>query len=304
MAIPAYDELFPYVLRALKDGSAKQLKTIRDEMAVLLELTEEDFQDVLPSGRQRTYDNRSNWAVVYLTKAGLVERPKRATYILSEAGKKHIREKGTAVTLDDLHAYESFRAFVKTEKKDPEYKTSTNHEEDQTPDMQIITAVNTINQSLADALLTEIFSMSPLFFENLVLDLLYKMGYGGRQNNAIVKTPYSHDDGIDGLIKEDELGLDYIYVQAKRWNNTVGQPEIQQFAGALSGKGARKGVMITTSSFSSKAMHFAENHSASRIVLIDGKKLTDLMIAYGVGLTVESEYRIQKIDKDYFDEEE
>lgn len=304
MAIPAYDELFPYILRVLDNGSTMRLNLIRDKIALLLNLSDEDQKEMLPSGNQKTFDNRCNWAVVYLTKAGLLERPQRATYLLSSVGKAYIAEKGFNITLKDLQAYDSFRDFININKNDIKSDlVALHHEDDQTPDVQLSKAVNKINQSLADNLLTEIFNMSPLFFEKLVLDLLHKMGYGGKRDNVIIRTPYSQDDGIDGLIKEDELGLDYIYVQAKRWKDTVGQPVIQQFAGALSGKGAHKGVLITTSSFSSKAVTFAENHLASKIVLIDGEKLTDLMITYGVGLTVEYEYRIQKIDKDYFDEE-
>lgn len=303
MTIPSYDELFPYVLAVLKDGSIKSNNVIRNEVAALLNLGEEERKEMLPSGSQRTFDNRVTWALVYLTKAGLLERPKRATYNLSPAGNEHIAKNGTAILLADLRAYESFLTFIGAEKKEEKAKDQTTHDDDGTPDIQLLSAMDKINQTLADELLSEIFNMSPLFFEKLVLDLLHKMGYGGKHNNVIIRTPYSQDDGIDGLIKEDELGLDHIWVQAKRWKDTVGQPAIQQFAGALSGKGAHKGVMITTSNFSSKAIAYAENHLASKIVLIDGKKLTDLMIAYGVGLTIEHEYRVQKVDRDYFDEE-
>ena len=301
--LPTYDKFFPYVLESLKDGNPKKLKDIRKEIAQIMNLTEEQTTALLPSKTQSIFDNRTNWAAYYLKRAGILTTPQRGVYILSQEGIKYIEKNGYSILKTDLEKYDSFKEFIKPKDSVETINKENTGQEELTPEDKITDAINTLNQQLADELIEEIMSMSPIFFERLVLDLLYQMGYGGKRDNSIIHTSFSQDDGIDGLIKEDELGLDYIYIQAKRWSNVVGQPEIQKFSGALSGFAARKGVFITTSKFSSKAIDYAKTHPYSTMVLIDGKKLADLMITYGVGLSVEYEYRIQKIDSDYFNED-
>lgn len=304
MSIPMYHDLFPYVLQVLQDGNMKQLRTLRGDIALILDLTDLEMRELLPSKTQTVFDNRCNWVSYYLFRAGILNKPKRSWYQLSTEGKEHISEHGFSITLKDLERYESFRQFTKPSDKSVPVIPEPLEIDTLTPEDRINRAMDELTQQLADEILSEVMNMSARFFEKLVLDLLFRMGYGGQQSNSIIQTPYTNDDGIDGLIREDELGLDFIYVQAKRWKNTITQPDIQQFAGALSGQGARKGVFITTSSFSTKAMEYAKRHLASNIVLVDGKRLTELMIAYGVGLTVTYEYKLQKIDKDYYDEGE
>lgn len=302
--IPKHHEFFPHILEVLSDKKTYRLRDIRDRIAKMIDISEEDRQKLLPSKTQSIFDNRVNWACVYLKKAGVVDTPKRGQYLLTKRGEKVIDQKGFQITLDDLNQFKSFREFIGlTESADENNGEKDDDSVDKTPEAQLYDAIEKINSQLSDEILSEIMSMSPVFFERLVLDLLRQMGYGGKDERSFIHTQYTQDDGIDGMIKEDELGLDYIYVQAKRWSSGVGQPEIQKFSGALSGKGATKGVFLTTSHFSKQAISYAENHHGSTIVLVDGRKLTDLMITYGVGLTTEYTYKLQKIDKDYFDED-
>lgn len=286
----------------MNDGSARQLSDLREKVASLMKISNENRAILLPSKTQSVFDNRCNWASYYLMRAGLLKRPKRGVYQITEVGSDYIREhNGYGITLEDLDRYESFLEFKKAKRQNGGGPGTAPPEE--TPEDQMNDAFQLINKRLADDILNELMNLSPIFFEKLVLDLLNKMGYGGKNEDAIIHTPISHDGGIDGLIKEDELGLDHVYVQAKRWTNPVHVPEIQKFAGALSGQGARKGVFITTSTFSKGAIEFANRHVLSKMVLVDGEKLAELMIIYGVGLSVEYEYKLQKIDRDYFDEE-
>ncbi|NLN47859.1 MAG: restriction endonuclease [Clostridiales bacterium] len=303
--IPKFDDFYPYILKILENKEVYKLKDIREILAKNMSISESARKELLPSKKQTTFDNRVNWACIYLTKAGILDRPTRGEYKISPEGETFIREKGYNIKLDDLKKNESFRKFLGLDKEPTSVVDMPDEEE--IPEEQIDNAFKKMNKQLSEDLLNEIFKMSPKFFEILVLDLLRKMGYGGKTDDisrdSAIHTGDGPDDGIDGLIKEDELGLDYIYVQAKRWTDSVGKPEIQKFAGALSGKGAKKGVFLTTSGFSKKAIEFANYHQISRIVLIDGEKLTNLMIDYGVGLSTEHIYKIQNIDKDYFDED-
>lgn len=305
MAVPAYKEFFPYILKVLEDRKEYKLSEVREKLVSMMKLTEEDINELLPSKTQTIFRNRSNWACYYLKRAGILATPQRGVYVLTDRGEMFIGEKGYNISNNDLLEYESFREFINIDKKeDKENKDKViDGIPDVTPEVQIDEAFKTLNSQLSEEILNEIMQMSPMFFEKMVLDLLYEMGYGGKDKNRIIHTRYSQDDGIDGLIKEDELGLDYIYIQAKRWAGVIGQAQIQQFSGALSGKGAKKGIFITTSWYSKQAMSYAENHQTSRIILIDGEKLSDLMITYGVGLSTSYNYKIQKIDKDYYTED-
>lgn len=306
MSVPKFHEFLPYVLKELKDGRPYPLKEIRKKLAISMNLTEEQLSQLLPSKTQTMFDNRSNWACYYLKRAGILKTPKRGIYQLSSEGRDYIDNNGFEITLSDLEKYKSFREFLNIDKTPSQDETNQPEKLDtSTPEDRINDSIKEIQEQLSDDLLEIILEMSPHFFERLVLDLLHVMGYGGKEKHNLIHTGYGADGGIDGLIKEDALGLEHIYIQAKRWkpDSTVSSTEIQKFAGALSGKGARKGIFITTTTFSKQASDYANNHQFSRIILIDGKQLTDLMITYGVGLYTEVTYKIQKIDRDYFDED-
>jgi len=303
--LPKFNEFFPYILKILENNEVKTLKELRDQLAIDMNISKEQREILLASKVQTVYDNRVGWALGYLSKGGILEKPERAKYKLSKKGQEYIKKNGYDITVEYLKTLKEFQKFMGAGKND----TSENEEniqvdidDEETPDDIIGRGIVAMNTNLSTELLNEISKMSPKFFEFLVLDLLQKMGYGGSINNSTIHTGDGPDDGIDGIIKEDELGLDHIYVQAKRWLPQVGQPKIQEFVGALSGKGAIKGVFITTSTFSKKAIEYSNSLKDYRIVLIDGEKLTELMINYGVGLTTEHIYKIQKIDTDYFEE--
>ncbi|MGQ4869618.1 restriction endonuclease, partial [Aeromonas caviae] len=259
------------------------------------------------SGRQTTLRSRVGWAKTYLVKAGLIEQPKRGICLITERGKAALVS-GQSI---DNHYLAQFNEFVTFTLASSESAGDTQHalgtptdtptsEQASTPQEQIEQALAAINRSLADDLLAEILGLSPRFFEQLVVDLMVAMGYGGSQQDAARTTRYSSDGGIDGIIKEDRLGLDSIYLQAKRYTDkTVGRPEIQSFAGALDLHKARKGVFITTASFSREAQEYV-GLIEKRIVLIDGARLAALMIEYGVGVTTRQTLTIKTLDSDYF----
>lgn len=315
MSVPSPEEYYPYILMSMDDGQVRSIRRIRDAVKDLYQFTEEQLAERIPSGASRI-DKRIDWGVTYLHQAGLLERVKRGHYVITSTAIENFRSRQYQISKVELMEFSSFREFIapkpveeNEEKSISEPSTdvvSTTETEDVTPEEGIDEQFRLLNKSLKAEILDEIAQMSPLFFEKLVLDLLYAMGYGSRtSNDPIIRTPYVQDDGIDGTIKEDELGLNHIYVQAKRWaqDTTVGQPDIQRFVGALSGQNANKGIFITTSSFSRHAINYAKNLGTFTVILIDGDELTDLMIAFEVGLTTEKEYKVQRIDLDYFLEE-
>lgn len=311
MAIPKYDEMYPFVMKILSDGKERSVKEIREELIKSLNLKEEDLQEMLPSKKMSTFANRSGWTIQYLFQAELLDRPHKARYVLSQRGREHIAKYGFDVSTSDLKKSTKFLRFqtVSTDTKpidDGQNGTENIEPSDETPEDRMEEAFQIIRRQLKEELMYEVMAMSPAFFEGLVLDLLVKMGYGGKNKLNIIRTPISNDGGIDGLIKEDALGLDYIYIQAKRWkeDSIVSRPEIQSFLGALNGQGAKKGVFITTSKYSSGALEFANKLLSTKVVLIDGDDLMDLMLTYGVGVSVSQVYEIKKIDRDYFIEEE
>ena len=306
MAVPKFFEFLPVVLRVLIDNSEKTVKQIREESIQVMHVSEKDCGELLPSGRQRTVDNRVNWAVTYLKNAGLIVSVRRGVYIITDEGAKAYSEVGDKLDLAYLGRYESFRRFHGFSADDlTDIKTREQPIEDTPLDM-FEKAYSQINAALAEDLLTVIMDHSPAFFERLVVDLLLKMGYGSSINSSGLVVGRSGDEGIDGIIREDKLGFSNIYIQAKRWdpvNMTVGRPEIQKFVGALAGQGASKGLFITTAQFTKEAINYADKQSAAKIVLVDGHQLTRLMIEYGVGVSVQSTYTIKKIDSDYFEDD-
>lgn len=303
MAIPNFQHFLSHVLAALEDGQVKQRREIYNQIFQSMKFSKEDMKVRVKSGEQ-VVSNRAGWAITYLNKAEAIERVKRGYYQITERGRTLLNKYGKDLRKVHLEEFESFIAFQNISSEDKNEKhLDTYSSEEVTPEEQVERAINLLQKELAEELINEILDMSPYFFEKLVLDLLFHMGYGGKNRDSFIHTQYGHDGGIDGLIKEDELGLDYIYIQAKRWKNTVTAPEIQKFSGALHEQGANKGVFITTSSFSQGAIDYAQRNISNRIVLIDGKLLAELMIVYEVGVTTEEIYKIQKIDSDYFVEE-
>lgn len=297
MELPKYYELYKPFLKALSDEKVHTLKEIKDYITKLLNLNEELLLERLPSGKQTIYDNRIGWARTYLKKAGLISSPQRAHLQITVEGQALLAS-GVNIT-DRLLAerYSEFADFIIGGKKIAKQKDNIEETALETPQETLERVFNNINKQLADDLLTEIMNQSATFFENIVVDLMQLMGYG---DGFVTKA--SRDDGIDGVINEDKLGFNLIYIQAKRWNpnTTIGKPEIQKFAGAMMGPPKiEKGLFITTAKYSQGAKEFA---NAQHIILVDGQKLTELMIEYGLGVSVQNIYKIKRIDSDYFSE--
>lgn len=304
MAIPTYEELMLPLLKLLSDKNTYTNKQCNEILAKLCNITEEEKRETLPSKKPIFY-NRVNWAKTYMKKAGLVEAPKRGEVRITYLGEQLLKENPTKLKSKDLERYDSFIEFTnKSNKNNSTVNRVTDIEENKTPDESLEDAILKLKISLVDELLEKIHNSSFDFFERLVIDLLIKMGYGGSREEAGQATKKTADGGIDGIINEDRLGLDSIYIQAKRWKDTmVGRPEIQKFSGALDTPGATKGVFITTSTFTKEAKEYAKNINNKKIVLIDGRQLAKFMIDFNVGVSLETVYEIKKVDSDYFIED-
>lgn len=303
MAIPKFHKFLLPVLKILSDGRERHIHEIYDLAAKRMGLTKEELEIRLPSG-QKVHNNRVGWARTYLKKAGLVSTPRRGYVAITAEGKELLQSNPVAITLKDLEKYPGFSEFQtgnagRSKKHTEEVELQT----DSTPSERFESAYVELQEDLKDELLGTIMQCSWQFFEGLVVDLLINLGYGGSRKEAGKAFSTSGDEGIDGVIKEDKLGLDLIYVQAKRWKkeSCVGRPEIQKFAGALQGKKTQKGVFITTSYFSEDAVSFAKDIE-SKIILIDGSDLTDYMIDSNTGVTTTKKYELKRIDSDYFEE--
>ncbi len=309
MAVPKYNEFFSPVLCALEDGQIKRALEIRKYALNYLNVSEEDRKQMLPSNTQRLVDNRATWAITYLCKANLIERVAKGKYKITNTGIQVLHEKKDHVELKDLYQFDSFRQFINTdtmseEKKDLSKPSVLEDLQEGTPQDNLNASMEQINKELSANLLSEIMERSPAFFEKMVVQLLLKMGYGSALEDGFV-TGCSGDEGIDGIIREDKLGFSSIYIQAKRWaeDKAIGRPEIQKFVGALAGQGAQKGLFITTGTFTKEARSYVEKQLSTKVVLVDGEKLTKLMIEYNLGVSVETVYTIKKIDTDFFSEE-
>lgn len=309
MAVPKYNEFFSPVLRALENGQIKRALEIRKYALNYLNVSEEDRKQMLPSNTQRLVDNRATWAITYLCKANLIERVAKGKYKITNTGIQVLHEKKDHVELKDLYQFDSFRQFINTdtmseEKKDLSKPSVLEDLQEGTPQDNLNASMEQINKELSANLLSEIMERSPAFFEKMVVQLLLKMGYGSALEDGFV-TGCSGDEGIDGIIREDKLGFSSIYIQAKRWaeDKAIGRPEIQKFVGALAGQGAQKGLFITTGTFTKEARSYVEKQLSTKVVLVDGEKLTKLMIEYNIGVSVETVYTIKKIDTDFFSEE-
>ncbi len=312
MAIPDYQSLMSPVLSLMADKGTRKVDDILALLAKQLVWTNEQLSEMLPSGSKTIAKDRVSWTVTYLTKAGLLLRPKTATYTISEEGIKVAKLTDVTVNNQFLLRYPEFAEFYRRKNRDRSGVTLTLTSRKKrskvdvdtfllSPDEQLDSAALSLQQVLEDDLLDKLKTVSPSFFERIVVDLLVAMGYGGSVKDAGKTIGKSGDGGVDGIIKEDKLGLDTIYIQAKRWEANVGRPEIQKFAGALQGFRAKKGVFITTSSYSNDAMDYVKNID-SKIVLIDGAELSRLMIEYGVGVGVQRVVKVMRIDGDYFEE--
>jgi restriction system protein len=303
MAIPDYQTMMLPFLKELGDGKEHALSSVRESLASQFSLAAEEREELLPSGNQTVYENRIGWARTYLKMAGLLEYVKRGVFRITDRGQEVLANPPAAIDIKYLDQFPEFQEFRNKKKKDKTEKVDAN-DLYETPDEVIEASYQQLRDELTTELLDQIQAMSWRFFERLVIELLLEMGYGGSRKEAGEAFQRGSDEGIDGIIKEDRLGLDIIYVQAKRWKDgsTVGRPEIQKFAGALQGKRARKGVFITTSDFSKEAFEYA-GMIDSKIILIGGSRLAELMMEHGVGVATTRSYEIKRIDLDYFTEE-
>ncbi len=296
MSVPKYYEMHKPMLELLSDGNVHTLKQIKSHIIQFFHLTEADVAQPLPSGRQTYFSNRIGWARTYLKKAGLIEAASKGAFIITDEGKKVVSQNPDVIDRAYLMKYPSFRTFAGASAPD---KTANDEDSSETPDDTFETAFEKINQSLADDILAEVMKLSPTAFEKMVLDLMAKMGYGTFAN-AATTTAVTGDEGIDGIIMEDKLGFDLIYIQAKRWgmDHPVGRPEVQAFVGAIAGKGG-KGLFVTTSKFTKQAIDYAKNQ---HVILIDGEKLAYCMIEYNFGVSTKKVFEIKAIDSDLFED--
>lgn len=301
MAIPDYQTIMLPLLKFMADQKEHSVHEAVKFLANEFNLSDEDRKEMLPSGQQEVFLNRVGWARTYMKKAGLLDSPKRGIFIITERGKKVLASNPTKIDNKLLTHYDEFKEFKKKKRK-VEEETGVIEFQDKTPEEAFETAYENLRTELSSDILEHLKKSDPTLFEKIVIEVLVKMGYGGSLRDAGKAIGRSRDEGIDGIIKEDRLGLDIIYVQAKRWDNTVSRPEIQKFAGALQGQRAKKGIFITTSNFSKDAIDFASKIE-SKIILIDGDQLTEYMIDFNVGVTTTSKYELKKIDLDYFVDE-
>jgi restriction system protein len=304
MAIPDYQAVMLPLLRFLKDGKEHNLGEVVDSLAAEFNLSAEERQQLLGSGQQTVIRNRAGWARTYLKKAGLIASTRRGYFRITERGQSVLTSKPERIDVKYLEQFPEFVVFreLRHERPDETTPVVVGTSSDATPEEALDAAYGRLRLDLEAELLEQVKGASPSFFERLVVELLVRMGYGGTLRDAGQAVGRSGDGGIDGIIKEDRLGLDVIYIQAKRWDSTVGRPEIQKFAGALQGHRARKGVFLTTSSFSADALEFVSRLD-SKIVLIDGVALAKHMIDHNVGVSMSRSYEVKKIDSDYFTEE-
>jgi restriction system protein len=290
------------LLQFASDEQDHKVTEAVEALSDLFGLTPSERTALLPSGGQQIFHNRIGWARSYMKKAGLLDSPKRGLFRITERGLSVIAQKPDRIDVKFLEQFPEFIAFRESGKNDGSYSSPNNVSPAEiTPEETLELAYQNLRKEIAQEVLSRILSCSPTFFEHLVVELLVKMGYGGSRADAGERIGQSGDGSIDGIIKEDKLGLDVIYIQAKRWQGTVGRPEIQKFVGALQGQRARKGVFITTSSFTSDAIDYAGKID-TKVVLIDGKMLSGLMIDFDVGVSASATYVIKKIDSDYFEE--
>lgn len=298
MAVPDFQSFFKPLLDLAADGKDHSVQEAREVIAKVMALPEADLNELLPSGTQRKFDNRVAWAKSYFIQAKVLESPRRSMFRITQRGMELHKEGHKRIDIRILNRYPEFLEFHKVKSpKEEEQEPSR-----ETPEETLQKSYESIRGDLASQIVQRIANNSPQFFERMVVDLMVTMGYGGSRADAGKSIGGSGDEGIDGIIKEDRLGLDLVYLQAKRWEGKVGRPEVQKFVGALHGKRAKKGVFITTSKFSDDAKSYVETIDP-KVILIDGRMLAELMIDYGLGTTTTATFEVKRIDSDYFAEE-
>lgn len=299
MSIPKYDEMHKPFLAFLKDGQVHALKELKVYVATYFNLDEVALAELLPSGRQTVFTNRLGWARTFLKKAGLIDSSARATFSITQAGLRVVQDDPERIDNKYLMQFDGFREFIQKSSLGPASSVAEPSPVHQTPDDTFEESFKKINESLADDLLGEVSKITPKAFEQMVIDLLSKMGYGAFEN-AGKTTAYTGDEGIDGIIMEDKLGFNLIYIQAKKWDpeSTVGRPDVQSFVGAISGKGGN-GLFVTTSKFSKQATEYAKTQ---HVILIDGQKLAKLMMEHNFGVSTKKVFEIKAIDTDLFND--
>lgn len=301
MAIPDFQSLMLPLLRVLADEKEHSTQETIEALAADLQLSEADVTQPMPSRKAPLFTNRVAWAKLHLKRAGLLDSPRRGLYLITDRGREVLQTPPTKLNLAYLARFPEYVEFRNRSRASVDAPTAPEigEEGEKTPEEYIEYGYSRLRGALAEEILNRVAQMPPAFFEKLVVDLLLAMGYGGSQRDAGRAVGRGADEGIDGVIKEDKLGLDSVYIQAKRWQNTVGRPEIQRFAGALQGQRARKGIFITTSEFTKEAEMYAASIQSS-IVLVNGAQLAELMIDHGIGVTSVSTFEIKRLDSDYF----
>jgi restriction system protein len=303
MPIPNFQIILLPLLIFASDEKPYTLQDCIEYLADYFKLSESEQKELLPSGKQTIFLNRVGWSRTYLKKAGLLDYPNRSFFKITTRGLDLLKTKPNKITISLLKQYPEFLDFVgaaNISSKKSDNKINVVEDNEQTPEEALEYSYQEIRGNLALEILEKVKSCSPNFFERLVVELLVKMGYGGSIKEAGQAIGKTGDEGIDGIIKEDRLGLDTIYIQAKRWENVVGRPELQKFVGALAGQGAKKGIFITTSRFSEQAKSYSPKNDI-KLVMIDGEELAQYMIDFDLAVSTVSEYKIKKIDFDYFE---
>lgn len=302
MAIPDFQTLMRPILELHETGEDVERSPLREALAERFELTDAERSELLPSGRRRRFDNRVAWALTHLYHADLLERPRRGVTRITERGRQVLDEQPERIDIGVLRTFEEYREFRSGGSDDDDDGSAPSRADDEaTPEEALEAAHQTLTDALAQELRNKLVESDPTFFEQVVVDVLVAMGYGGSHKEAGQRLGQTGDAGIDGVIREDALGLDAIYLQAKRWDpsRAVGRPDVQGFVGALHGARASKGVFLTTARFSREAVQYADTVTP-RVVLIDGKQLAHLMIEHNVGVTTRRQYELKRIDEDYF----
>ena len=307
MTIPDFQSIMLPLLQFCADSREHTNRDAIDHLAGVFQLSEEEQKELLPSGRQAIFHNRVAWARAYMKMAKLIENTQRGVFRITDRGHNVLQNPPQKIDIRFLMQFPEFAERRKAEqsklKKKKTGSTSTDESDSSiTPEEQIEEAYENLKENLTSEIIFQLKESSPSFFEKVVVEVLVKMGYGGSRKDAGEAIGKSGDEGIDGIIKEDRLGLDIIYIQAKKWENTVTRPEIQKFAGALQGKRAKKGIFITTSEFSQGCEEYVAAID-SKIILIDGQRLAHLMIDFNVGVSTEAIYELKRVDSDYFTEE-
>lgn len=304
--IPDYQTIMLPLLKFSGDQKEHNIREAIDHISNLFKLTDEERKEILLSGQQYVIDNRVGWARTYLKKARLIETPKRSFFIITKTGLDVLKNNPSEINVRFLSQFDSFNEFISIKKEKEKGNNDSErifeNETAKTPQELLEFSYQKLKKELTQDLLGYVKQASPQFFEKLVIELLLAMGYGGSRKDAGEAVGQSHDGGIDGIIKEDKLGLDVIYLQAKRWDNVVGRKEIQSFVGSLAGQKANKGVFITTSSFTKESIEYVKT-IINKVILIDGETLTQFMIENNIGVSKVISYDIKKIDSDYFIED-